>query len=94
MVFSRSFYMKQIWVIALLFLCSCQVFDRPEKIPSFIHIDHFDFSITHSSQGSSSNKITDAWVYMDGNLEGVYELPSTYTSTLRRKSPFEKYTLG
>ena len=77
MVFSRSFYMRQIWVIAILFLCSCQVFDRPEKVPSFIHIDHFDFSITHSSQGSSSNKITDAWVYMDGNLEGVYELPST-----------------
>ncbi len=69
--------MKYNWVIIIFLFWSCETFDRPEKIPSFIHVEDFDFSITHSSQGSPSEKITDVWVYVDGNIVGVYELPST-----------------
>ena len=57
---------------------SCRLIDQPEKIPSFIHIEDISFSITNSLQGTQSEKITDAWVYVDGNLEGIYELPSTF----------------
>ena len=69
--------MKRSWVIFIILCWSCEAFDRPEKIPSFIHVDKFDFDITHSSQGSASEKITDVWVYVDGSIAGVYELPST-----------------
>ena len=69
--------MKRSWVIFIILCWSCEAFDRPEKIPSFIHVDEFDFDITHSSQGSASEKITDVWVYVDGSIAGVYELPST-----------------
>jgi hypothetical protein len=69
--------MKVLIYLLLIFTLSCQLIDQPEKAPSFIKVNPFDFNITNSSQGSSSEKISDVWVYVDNNLEGVYELPST-----------------
>ena len=48
-----------------------------KKAPSFIHIDDFIFNISNNNQGTNSEKISDAWIYVNGNLEGVYELPAT-----------------
>ena len=67
-------------IIFILFIgtfSSCQLIDQPEKIPSFIHIEDISLLISNSLQGTQSEKISDAWVYVDGNLEGIYELPST-----------------
>lgn len=69
--------MKCYFIIIVLFLCSCQLIDQPEIAPSFISVSKFDFNISTSDQGSESEKITDVWVYLDNNLEGVYELPAT-----------------
>jgi hypothetical protein len=69
--------MKRFFFFLILFHSSCQLFDQPEKVPSFIHIDSFSLNIDNNNQGTSSEKITDAWIYINGNLEGVYELPST-----------------
>lgn len=69
--------MKRFFFFLILFHSSCQLFDQPEKVPSFIHIDSFSLNIDNNNQGTSSEKITDAWIYVNGNLEGVYELPST-----------------
>ena len=69
--------MKRFFIILLVFNFSCQIIDRPEKAPSFIQIDDFQFSISNNNQGTSSEKITDAWIYLNGNLEGAYELPAT-----------------
>ena len=66
-----------ILILFIGFISSCRLIDQPEKIPSFIHIEDISFSISNSLEGSQSEKITDAWVYVDGNLEGVYELPAT-----------------
>ena len=41
------------------------------------YIDDFIFNISNNNQGTNSEKITDAWIYVNGNLEGVYELPAT-----------------
>jgi hypothetical protein len=69
--------MKRFFIILLILNFSCQIIDRPEKAPSFIKIDDFQFSISNNNQGTSSEKITDAWIYVNGNLEGAYELPVT-----------------
>ena len=69
--------MKRFFIILIVFNFSCQIIDRPEKVPSFIQIDDFQFSISNNNQGTSSEKITDAWIYLNGNLEGAYELPAT-----------------
>jgi hypothetical protein len=63
--------------LILPFLNSCKVFDKEEDIPAYIHIDHFDLTTDPATEGSSSHKITDAWVYLDDQLLGCYELPAT-----------------
>tara|TARA_B110000902_G_scaffold16830_1_gene19731 strand:- start:1550 stop:2425 length:876 start_codon:yes stop_codon:yes gene_type:complete len=68
--------MKRFFIILLIFNFSCQIIDQPEKAPSFISIDNFQFSISNNNQGSNSEKISDAWIYINGNLEGVYDLPA------------------
>src|ERR1051326_8915965 len=58
---------------------SCSIFDTSEKIPAYIHIDKIAFIPASASwQSPTSVKITDAWVYIDGQLVGAYELPCTF----------------
>ncbi len=54
----------------LLLLGACE----DEPIPSYIYIPSINVT-TSSGQGSTSSKITDAWVYENANLQGVYEMP-------------------
>ena len=63
--------------VIVLFFTSCDFFDPEEKIPAYIHIEGINFS-TSSEQGSSSSNITDAWVYVDDQLIGAFELPITF----------------
>jgi len=63
-------------VVVIGLFTSCEVFNPEEQIPSYIHIDKIDLNTT-SEQGSNSSKITDAWVYVDDQLVGAYELPVT-----------------
>src|SRR2546423_329586 len=64
-------------VIALY--SSCSLFDTSEKIPSYIHIDKVNFIPGDTSvQGTASVKISDAWVFIDDQLVGAYELPATF----------------
>jgi hypothetical protein len=47
-------------------------------IPSYIHISGFKLQTkTDNSQGTNDHDIKDAWVYIDGKLIGVFELPAT-----------------
>tara|TARA_B100001287_G_scaffold226189_1_gene195905 strand:- start:33368 stop:34267 length:900 start_codon:yes stop_codon:yes gene_type:complete len=73
--------MKNLIFFIVLYITSCQLIDQPEPAPSFIKVNRFDFNISTSNQGSASEKITDVWVYLDNNLEGVYELPESDTGT-------------
>ncbi|NTW33304.1 MAG: hypothetical protein HGB12_11900 [Bacteroidetes bacterium] len=57
---------------------SCELINPEEQVPAYIHIDKIDLQITDSEQGSASQKITDAWVYIDDQLIGAFELPVTF----------------
>lgn len=48
-----------------------------ELIPAYIHIDKFILT-TNTGEGTNSHKITDAWVYVDEQLIGAFELPVTF----------------
>lgn len=71
--------MKLLILISTLFLLitlqGCQVFDKPEEIPSFVKIDDITLETT-TFEGTSSSKFTDVWVYVNDNFEGVWELPA------------------
>ncbi len=56
-------------------LQSCRVFNPDEIIPSYIYINDIIVKPT-ANQGTSSDNLSDAWVYVNGNLIGTYELPS------------------
>ena len=59
-------------------LFSCNIINPVEPIPSYIKISSYEFVNTPNlNTGSLSNKITDAWVYIDNDPVGVFELPFT-----------------
>jgi hypothetical protein len=64
----------------ILFTCfllsACNLYNPAEPIPSYIKIDKIDLTTT-PDQGTNSSKITDAWVYIDEQLVGCFELPAT-----------------
>ena len=58
---------------------SCEIINPEEGIPSYIHINSIQLQINDSiKEGSSSHKITDAWIFIDDELLGAYELPVTF----------------
>lgn len=83
--------MKQKYWLAFAFLSilllggfSCK---KEDSIPAYIHIDGFTLLANPSgfpvnsetgNEGSLSQKITDAWFYVDDQLVGCFELPATF----------------
>ncbi len=76
----RSLFFSIAWTLLCITfaLSACKTFDREEPIPCYIHIDKINLQVTSSSQGSGSQGITDAWVYVDGKLIGAFEMPCTF----------------
>lgn len=60
--------------VLLVFFSSCRP-NSSGEIPAYLYLNEANLT-TVSGQGSASHSITDAWVYVDDNLLGVYELPS------------------
>lgn len=67
----RNFYFILLFTLSF---SSCSWFDKQEEQPSYLYIDKFSLTTT-STQGSNSENITDAWVYVNGNPLGVFALP-------------------
>ncbi|MBN8703901.1 MAG: hypothetical protein J0M08_12610 [Bacteroidetes bacterium] len=66
----------------LLFVCvvgiSCSKLNKDEPIPCYIRINTINLLTNYPSQGSSTNKFTDAWVYVDDKIIGIFELPVVF----------------
>jgi hypothetical protein len=66
--------MKKItYLVVLLIISACQKEENSNAIPAYLKID----TITLDENNTTIN-ITDAWVYVDDQLQGVYELPATF----------------
>lgn len=63
---------------ALLSVSSCNLINPEEQAPSYLELKTFSLSTNYATQGTASHKIKDAWVYVDGELIGVYELPAKF----------------
>lgn len=61
-------------VIIVTLVGACNIYNPPEPIPAYISIPAITLTTT-AGQGTNSHKITDAWVYIDDQLSGCYELP-------------------
>lgn len=59
-----------LFLLLIVWFSACE----EEPIPAYVHVP--SISVTAKpSEGSASSNITDAWVYSNSNLQGVYELP-------------------
>ena len=59
-------------IIILSFFYSCDLVNIEENIPSIINIESIEL------QGNHTSNITDAWVYIDNEFQGVYPLPANF----------------
>jgi len=65
--------MKKItYLLIVLVLASCQKEDT-DGIPTYIKIENI-----YLGENDSISTITDAWVYINGQLQGAYELPAKF----------------
>ncbi|MFA8450122.1 MAG: hypothetical protein ACEPOW_05470 [Bacteroidales bacterium] len=62
--------------IAFLTLNSCRKFDNGQEVPAYIKLDKIDLVTDYNVQGAASSKIVDAWVHVDNEFIGVFELPA------------------
>lgn len=63
--------------IAIIQLNSCDLIDKPEQIPSYVQIDTMQMQIRQASEGTKSHKIKDAWLFVNSQLIGAFEMPMT-----------------
>jgi hypothetical protein len=61
--------------IFLLALSSCEKFSGDQTIPAYISIDSIYLQTDFETEGTTSQNITDAWVYVDENLVGTFQMP-------------------
>lgn len=68
-------------IIIIYTFITCSKIDKSEQRPAFLKIDNIEFNTNYSQQGSNSSKISDAWVYIDNKLIGIFDLPTTVPIT-------------
>jgi len=65
-------------LILLLSQTACEKFSGDQTIPAYLSIDSIYLSTSYSLQGSASQSVTDAWVYVDDDFIGAFELPARF----------------
>lgn len=67
-----------LFIIVSFSLGSCNIINPDEPIPTFIKIDSFNvLSVAPATHGSVSENISDAWVYVNSENIGNFQLPAT-----------------
>lgn len=75
MLNNNFFYTFIVSLLTISFF-SCSKSSLKVDVPAYLIVDSMRVSTTPAFQGTSSSKITDVWLYVDGNNEGVFELPA------------------
>lgn len=58
----------------VLLLFSCKKFKGSQEIPAYLKIEPWTFTTNYEIEGAATQAITDAWLYVNGNYQGCYEL--------------------
>jgi hypothetical protein len=61
-----------------LLLPGCEMINPSEEVPAYLHIDSFTLVGNRDTVGTLSSNISDAWVWIDNDYMGTYELPVTF----------------
>ena len=72
----RSNNLLSVLLIAILVSSGgCDLINPSDPVPAYLYIDEFRLQTT-PDEGSSSQLITEAWLYVNGDLQGAYSLPT------------------
>lgn len=71
----KVYRLTVVLLLSLLLFVSCDKFESSQTVPAYIRIDSIGLFTDYDEQGTASNKIVDAWIYVDDNLIGAFELP-------------------
>ena len=58
-------------------LTSCMKFEGEQTVPSYIRIDTIGLVCDYYIYGANTHNFVDAWVYVDDDVKGCFELPAT-----------------
>lgn len=64
------------FVVTVLQLSACSIFDPVEDIPAFLEIDTILLSADYDSEGTEFQSLQDAWLFVNNELLGVFPIPS------------------
>lgn len=67
-----------LFLIVGIIFNSCSKDKYEAQIPTYISIDQFTLTTNYATEGTASDNITDAWVFINDDLVGVYELPCNF----------------
>lgn len=65
-------YFFLIGIVLVLF--SCKKFSGSQEIPAYLRIEPWTLTTNYEHEGAATEAITDAWLYVNGNFQGCYEL--------------------
>lgn len=58
-------------------LSSCKKFEGDQTVPAYIRIDTLGLVCDYYTYGANTHRFVDAWVYVDNDIRGCFELPAT-----------------
>ena len=65
-------------VVAALAFASCNKFGGSQTVPAYIRIDSIKMdTMDYFIYGANTSNFADAWVYVDDQIHGCFELPAT-----------------
>jgi hypothetical protein len=59
-------------------LGGCDKFEGGQEVPAYLDIREIQFTADNQTQGTDKQNITDAWVYVDDQLVGGFEIPAVF----------------
>ncbi|MFN0187767.1 MAG: hypothetical protein ACKVQV_03620 [Bacteroidia bacterium] len=91
MIRLKSILLKILFIGIATAWSSCNLINPDESIPAYIEVRGIDVNSNYVTQGTTSNNITDVWVYAGGAYLGTFELPARIPILLEGK---HKITFG
>lgn len=89
-----TLYAFLVFAVFAMAFSSCRKFEGSQTIPAYIHIESIvvDSLTDYFTYGAPTSKITDAWVYVDDDPVGCFELPATFP--ILKKGPHKVSVYG
>ncbi len=73
------YYLITFLFVSLFTASGCYKFEGNQTIPAYITIKGISLTTSYLEEGTNSSDVTDAWVYVDDVLLGVYEFSESDT---------------